>query len=227
MGRWLRRIVISLVLTAIVATVAIVALRRTFGPPEWYAPPAGVEAEALAEQVEYRVVEVMQQVRDPREPWTVRVTDAQANAWLSARLPEWVRQQGAEAWPPALRAPQVRCADGELTLALVAGRGPINVSATAVLGIAGPKLVDVPELTVVSVDVGRGPLGASAFREIAGLVDDAEATALADDPAGWLDRRLQGWLDDGAYLRLVDGREVGLRDARFDDGAMVLTFEGR
>ncbi|MFK7960762.1 MAG: hypothetical protein AB8G96_09570 [Phycisphaerales bacterium] len=227
MGRWLRRLMISLALTVVIAIIALVLLRRALGPPQWYAPPKGAEAEALAEKVEYSVVEVLHRVREPGEPWSVRVTDAEANAWLSERLPEWARQQGADAWPAALRPPQVQCAGEQLTVAMVAGRGPVNVSATAVLGLAGPKIVDVPELTVVSVDVGRGPFGASALKELAAITGDDAAAEVADDPAAWLNRRLQDWLDAGAYLRLVDGREVGLRDVRFDEGAMVLTFVTR
>ena len=105
----LRRVVLALILLVAFLGVFAYFLMRT--APDWYQPPSADDPEIadLAATVEYRIVEELQRIRDTTDPkpWTVRVREEQVNAWLVARLPEWLMHEHGESWPDDLRAPQI------------------------------------------------------------------------------------------------------------------------
>lgn len=88
--------------------------------PRWYHPPDPADARvaALAERVEYRLVEEAQKVRQPGASWTLRIREHQVNAWMVSRLPKWLANQPDLTWPAELGTPQMRIEDDRLSVAV-------------------------------------------------------------------------------------------------------------
>lgn len=77
--------------------------------PSWWAERAvpREQAEILAERVERGVATELHRGRDADQPWTVSISDEQANAWLAQGLSRWLRNRRIE-W--AERVPDLRAA---------------------------------------------------------------------------------------------------------------------
>ena len=98
-----------LAVITIAVTAATVLWFTAHRPPRWWAPlePADPEVRHLAERVEYRLIEEAHKARPANEPWRLRITQEQINAWLAARLGEWIAHQRDLDWPQGLGVPQV------------------------------------------------------------------------------------------------------------------------
>ncbi len=181
-----RRIAGGLALVAGVAAVAALVLRAALAPPAWYAPPTADDAEAvrLAERVEYRLAEELQRVRPTAEPWSVRLTDAQVNAWLALRLPAWVRQETGRTWPAHVGPPQVRTRPSGLVMAASAG-GPFVRTGVSLTVAVRPRDAGGAEAAAGAGVAGRAE-GVETARppEAGGVVGAAGAArrAASDEP---------------------------------------------
>src|SRR6185503_12670556 len=105
------RLLIVLFLLAVIA--GLVLWRLTWTAPRWWAPPnpRNAQVAALADHVELRLIEEAQRIRPVEEPWTIRIRQEQVNAWLSAKLPQWIehlRRDEQLEWPQQLGTPQVK-----------------------------------------------------------------------------------------------------------------------
>ena len=77
--------------------------------------PAVIER---AERIENAITTQLTAVRDPKDPrWFSRVSDEQANAWLSVRLRDTIETHlGRDAWPQGLERVYVRIEQGDLLI---------------------------------------------------------------------------------------------------------------
>src|SRR5688500_13285802 len=112
-----RRIILALLI--LLATGVFVFWQLTRIDPAWYEPPDPTNQKviALADQVEYGLLEHAQRIRPQQERWSIRLTQVQINSWLSARLPQWLAHRG-EQWPPQLGTVQVRLESEGISVAV-------------------------------------------------------------------------------------------------------------
>lgn len=209
----LRRIVLALLILAALGALALWEFSRM--APSWYEPPdpGDPHVAALADQVEYGVLQQAQKIRAPDESrWSIRLSQDQINSWLSARLPQWVAHQGG-AWPAQLGAPQIQLEPEGISLAL-----PINpdgrLKRTVVARLV-PQLTDrglVVELERLAF--GRIALGGEPLSELLEALRDA-APELWDDPDA---QRIVAMIADQApvdpVFELADGRRVRLIEVK-------------
>jgi hypothetical protein len=190
--------------------------------PEWYAPPPAddIEVEVLAEQVEYGLVEQFHKIRPEGDEWTLRVRENQINAWLSARMPEWIAFQEKMDWPDELGVPQVRVDQEGIQLAV-----EVNLEGTrqVVTTRVDPRVSQGRlRLELDRVGLGRVALPGAATDRLMELLDDVavDGKFLGDSGLGAI---LQGEGSLASGLSLSDGRVVELLNVHCVDGAIDLT----
>ncbi|MHC5003215.1 MAG: hypothetical protein ACYTJ0_08830, partial [Planctomycetota bacterium] len=163
--------------------------------PEWYEPPAADDEQvaALADRVEYRLLEEAQKIRPAEEHWTLRVREEQVNAWLSSRLPDWIAHERNVRWPDRLGTPQVRFAEDEIAVALPVGEGPYRRVFVARLAPAVRDGALIVEL--IGLQVGRLAIPGDPLSTMASMLRQAS---------------LDGTIDVGSWQPVLDvlsGRE--------------------
>lgn len=196
-------------------------------PPEWYAPPDARDpaVAALGERVEYAIVEEFHRIRESEAPWTLGVREDQLNAWLAARLPEWVADEPDLAWPAAIVAPQVHVTPEGIDLAFTYDDSAVVVTRFVPRVAAEGALV----LDVGRVGVGRVGLPGAAAEAILAIVDRiAPGGAMRGDlSARLLNAMTDGGDAGGGAIRLSDGRVVELVRVEARVGAIELTGRTR
>lgn len=224
---------------AVVAFVFLLAIggsmfyswRLASQPPEWWHPvdPANPEVDRTARSVENAISDQMHRVRptppasagttpDPAAPgagtWTLVLKEAEANAWLAARLEEWLLNRHERVvWPAAAGRPQVSFADGLVRLGFEVSAKPgekgrvITVSLAPTIDQAGAMW-----LRLDSLALGRFPLPGSTVAEAGGqLIESRLPPEMKDNPdtakfLGALSGKSP--LMDRAVMKLSDGRRV-------------------
>lgn len=162
-----------------------------------------------AERIENAITTQLTAVRDPDDPrWYAKVSDAQANAWLSVRLRETIETHlGADAWTEAIERVYVRIEGDALTLGARVrhGTGSAIVSARVVLelGEGGDLWAHIGR-----VRVGRTPVPGWAIA----LLGEGDL------------RTGRVRLGPGA-LELGDGRVARLVGVRTSDGHIEVAME--
>ncbi|MDI1288345.1 MAG: hypothetical protein PSX37_00135, partial [bacterium] len=117
-------VVIGLLLAALLTPALVIAALAKLDPSWWPSPSADAQATAnQAEALENAALAQASLVRnaDPdatngawfSEPWSVAISESDANAWLESRLPRWLenRYAGAE-WAKPLSEVRVRFREG-------------------------------------------------------------------------------------------------------------------
>lgn len=105
-------------LSVLLATAAILWGLSRLAPSWWSPPPAGnAEAALLADRVEYGLVELVHKIRNDDQPWSVRLTQPQVNAWLALRLRPWIEREFDGGWPEQVALVQARLHPQGLTVA--------------------------------------------------------------------------------------------------------------
>lgn len=204
-------IVLSVFLVVLgVATFAVLVTRR----PVWYRPPDPMDMRvmALADRVEYRIIEEAQRIRPDEGAWTVRIRSEQVNAWLASRLPKWVANRYEQGWPDALGTPQVRLAEASIDLATevqLHGRAQVIVLTVA------PWLDDDGgmRLRLDGIQLGRIPLGGDPISRLTELLDGV--VDIDDRMRSWI-AVLTGETAIDPIIRLADDRRVRITDLRVD-----------
>jgi hypothetical protein len=165
------------------------------------------ETAALAEHVEYAIVDEVHRVREQSEPWTLRVREHQVNAWLASRLPEWIEHEREFGWPQELSTPQVHVEDGRLSLAMELRMGEQSrvITARVQPTIEGGTL----RLNLDRVGMGRLAMPGEPMERLAELLGDAGSGSALDEPAvrEVLDL-LSGQQPIDSTMELSDGRRV-------------------
>lgn len=144
--------VAMLVAVALAAGLAALARRA----PAWWQPTERDAAGALdvARALEQGIASETTRVRGPgAQPWSVRVRAADVNAWLGARLPQWLEHDRSLPWPEGVGAVQATADADGFTLAadwngfVVATRWAIDPGAPgrpATLRAAGTSVGSLP-----------------------------------------------------------------------------------
>lgn len=223
----IRRILALLVgLAVVVGLVGWWAWDRAQAAPTWYAPPDPASTDTIerAEKVEYRLAEEVQKIRTPEAPWVVRIPEASINAWLAARLPEWIMHEQSLEWPEALGVPQIHVDANGVTVAVEVnhdGRQQVLV-ARAVPRVVGDRLA----VQVDRVGIGRVLLPAKGVETLIARVTEMLPDDLDVDAVIEVVERLLG---DGesisSEIELADGRRIEVTAVRCADGA--IEFENR
>lgn len=216
-------IAILLVLSVLFVTLTIVgwyAYSLTQREPSWWANAAIAnteDARTRAGQLEQGVSAALHDSRDDGEPWSVRVRDADINAWLTHRLEPWLANRSMETpedfEPPRLRVENGRVAvglpspdprfEGILTVEFTPAMSPDGrlVAEDRSFAIGRLPLPDPGALGGVSAELRRAARGTPAEPFIGALLD--AGTALPSE------------------ITLSDRRVVSLRDVTLKEGGQV------
>ncbi|HYE02464.1 MAG TPA: hypothetical protein VD963_04425, partial [Phycisphaerales bacterium] len=102
---------------------AVLLVRAT---PSWWQPPdpADARVQIIAAELEQGATAQLQRVRPEAGSgapgsgaWTVHLSEDEANAWLAARLPDWIASRSRDfRWPEQLGRVQVDFRDGLVCL---------------------------------------------------------------------------------------------------------------
>ncbi len=88
--------------------------------PTWWnaTPDTGESALDISRALEQGVASQLTKVRGPgAQPWRVSVRTEDLNAWLNARLPQWLAHDASLPWPKDVRMPQVHIEPGGIEAA--------------------------------------------------------------------------------------------------------------
>jgi hypothetical protein len=214
------RIVIGVVmlLAGGFTVVALAALALAGSEPKWWVDTgvAPNDAPRLAQEVERGVGNALHRGRPVGEPWTVAITQDEANAWIVDRLPRWLANQGVR---NSEKLPEVRVAF--LADSILLGFKPRGQDRTATLTIS-PRVEEEALWTpATGLRVGRMPLPASLLRE-RGLEYVPEPYR-SDDGAILAASTLAGEVPAPSTVELADGRVVRVVDVRVEAERLLVT----
>lgn len=221
--RTLVRIVIGLVVMA--GAAALLGWWLSRQNPGWWRT---VDAQAprtqeVAQAVERGVTTLVHDKQpgatsaERQAPWEMSIDQESASAWLCARLPRWVVNQGfTDRWPDQIGQLQVAFDPGKIHVAAEIGPPEARRIYAATLA---PHLNAQGELwlTATSFAVGRMPA------PVSWVLGEAAARLPSDDGAR-LVRILEGAepLADRAEFRLADRRTVRIVGVEVQAGKLIL-----
>lgn len=205
---------------------AFVLWRLSLAAPDWYHPPdpASRVIAALADDVEYHVVQNVQQNRPTEPRWAIRLSQHEVNSWLATRLRKWVEHDADVDWPASLGTPQFLFEPDRISIALPIDDG--SGRSRTVVARLHPS-IDNGKLTIAidRVAIGRIELPGEPM---ANLLQELSAGA----PEVMADSRLREVIDAISQRRnintefeLSDGRRIRLIGVRISDKQIDLTAE--
>lgn len=200
-ARWRRKAFLAMLVLVAMAAGGVALARRV---PAWWSPPARDAAGALdtARALEQGIASETTRVRGPgAQAWRVRVRAADVNAWLGARLPQWLEHDRSLPWPEGVKAVQL-AADAEGFALAADWNGFVLV-------------------TRWTIDAGEG--GAPATLRAAGTSVGSLPVPFAGSVGGWFVPELARPLP--LETRLGDGRTLRVTGAEFLAGEAILDCE--
>lgn len=224
-GRIIRRVVLVGVALMLAGMAGLWFMFSS--PPIWW-PAAGVlppDAAERAAALERGASRVLSESRDESTSWTISISEADANAWLTHRLQRWAENRGIEM--PVDAAAQggiqsrlrVHFDGGRLRLgAEIDGR---ILSLSAIPAVDGAAL----SLREPRFSIGRVEFSTSRTAGLAGMLATRLGSGLSEDRCDQFRGLLDGSraLADPARLRMDDGREVSLLQIRFEGDRLLIT----
>jgi hypothetical protein len=219
-SRWSRVIVVVVVL-ALCGVALVWRLSRV--PPAWYAPPPATDpiVVELADRAEYRLVQEAQKIREPdQDVWTLRIRQEQINAWLAARLRQWIEHEG-ERWPQQLGTPQVSVTPDALSIALpLVGESTTRYIVARIKPVIahGKLRLELHRVALGRISLPGEPL-ANLLKTVADAAPDALDLPQINTAIDWLRRR--DAIDP--VIDLADDRRVRILDLQLDDGWIDVT----
>jgi hypothetical protein len=217
----------ALLLLAVLTVVLFVLTSRA---PAWWAPPdpADPAAKDTAQAVENGITTILHQAHasgagangsGASEPWTVRLTDDEINAWLSVRLGSWLASR-SDVSAADIPLVQVAAAADGLRIGIGLGRSRV------LSAVLAPEIAADGSLRVRAGDCAIGELAVplSWIGRIARQVQ-AGASGTGDFDADALLEALAGRRAAAAdpVLTLSDGRRVRLLGLRLGEGELLVT----
>jgi hypothetical protein len=190
-------VVAVLLLAAAVVICAVLARRQ----PAWWSPtpPAGEAALETSRALEQGVASQTTQVRGTGvQPWSVSVRADDINAWLNARLPQWLEHDRSLPWPKDVGMPQVHITQGGIDAAALWNGWLVRSSWTLEPGRDSGAARLVPG----SAHVGTLPV------------------PFADGIGAWFVPELASPVL--LETTLSDGRTVRVTDVRLSDGQAII-----
>ncbi len=161
-------------------------------------------------------------------PWSVSLSEDDANAWLNARLPQWMLNRGKPIeWPRELKGLQVKFEDGTIRMGMqiqdgndsiiagVALKPEIRPDGSLWINSSGLDIGSLPA-PAWSIGAARSTYGNRIPAAIRGLPEvDAFFGALAGENA----------IFPNATVRLDGGRRVRVLSVSPKNGRLDLTFQ--
>lgn len=235
--RWLRPWVLAVLLAlAAGATLIVVgAIMLSQGRPSWWRPMNLADAglARTGQSLENSITSRLSQVRPGataearRAPWTITLTQDEANAWLNTRLSAWAQSVAEmKAWPRELAEVQAHFDGARIDLAF---RVVFDSAERIVTARVAPRIDDTGALWMEaeSFAVGRLPLPRSW---VLGTVDEGSSIGLPRSvrqtpQAQRVARALAGEepIMPRAEIKLPDGRRVEIIGLEARDGQLVVT----
>lgn len=240
----LRRIFLigATIFISVVAVLVLLGISLTNARPQWWRSVNAADPRtiALAEEIESAVTRQLSLQREtdttPSAPggpqwrsreWSVAISASDANAWLNARLPQWLANRADEIrWPREIAEVQVDFNDGKVAVGarvVASGREQV-LSATLV-----PEIRPDGTLWTSATWLHAGQLPVPASWIIARLLDPARSVLpeeVRDIPEA---REMfqafdgQGPLIATPIVKLGDGRRVRLLKILPRDGRLEIT----
>lgn len=193
-------------------------------PPEWWSPvdAADPRVDRAARSVENGVTDQLHRLRPAPTPgetggmqgqtWKIIIKEADANAWLAARLQDWLLNRNERlAWPANASQPQVAFEDGIMRLGFEVtedGKGRVISAALA------PTIDEQGALwlRLETLSIGRFPLPGSAVAEAGGAMIESR-----------LPPEMQGNEDTKNFIQALAGKQALTREAvaKLSDGRKV------
>lgn len=220
--RRIRRYLLALLI--VIALAIFIVWRLSWAAPAWYAPPNPHDETvlALADTVEYRLVEEAQKVRPASsELWTLRVRQEHINAWLSARLQKWIAHDHDLEWPAQLGTPQVRIEPAGISLALPIGEGTHR--RTLLARFTTVMNDGIIRVTVDRVALGRVAMPGEPLSNLLSALSKAAPDAFNNTQIKSLIDALSHDSQINPILELPDGRRIQLLDVRLNERWIDLT----
>lgn len=227
---------LGIVLTVFILAIGLTVFfswRLACQPPEWWKPvdPADPRVDQAARSVENGLTEQLHRVRpvtptppaaDPSaappaaqpDTWTIVIKEGDANAWLAARLSEWLLNRTERmTWPSNASVPQVSFEAGTVNLGFaVTDRGAERVISAALVPSIDQN--GALWLRLETLSIGRLPLPGDMVAEAGGAMIESR---LPDEMKNNPDTRnfiqaLSGSaaLTPEAVVKLSDNRKVQL-----------------
>ncbi|MBC7772053.1 MAG: hypothetical protein H7210_06135 [Pyrinomonadaceae bacterium] len=151
------------------------------------------------------------------------LTCADANAWLAARLKEWVvNQDGSFTWPSELSSLQVDFRDGEI----VFGAGLMYRGAVRVVSLTmTPRVDDKGALWIPATSFAIGKLGVPSSLVESILRSSLPANSAKNESTAKLFDALAGKapISESPVMKLSDGRRVLVVGIRSEQGRLLVT----
>jgi hypothetical protein len=217
---------VAMVLVVVMIAGGVTVWRLTWLQPVWWPQEVAdnEQTRALADRVEYRLAEEIHKVRPDADPWRLRVKEDQVNAWLTARLPEWLAHSEDVEWPSNLAPPRVRFVEGGVDIALEFddhGRRRYLVANLE------PQILDGRlSMTLNGLSLGRLWSPGASVQSVIERYRDVVPEGFINDPAV---RRILDMLADEQRFEpsfdLTDGRRVRLMNVASGDGEMIIECE--
>lgn len=215
----------AMVFIIAIGVTVFVTWRLAGQAPAWWHPasPSDPAVDGAARSIENMVSDQVHRVRPPSaEPantpantgtWTMTLKEADANAWLVARLENWLLNRNERvAWPAGASRPQVAFEQGRVRL----GFELKDAGATKgrVLSVALNPTIDAQGalwLKLESISIGRFPIPGDAVSQGGAMLESRLPSEMQQNPdTARFIKALSGSapLSDKAVTKLSDGRRV-------------------
>ncbi len=221
-------IAIALIIGVTATTGGLIVRHRMQQLPDWWAPADADSADTVAvgESTENRILTEIGKVsgRESGRPWTLELSESQANAWLGTRLPKWAASQLPNSFlQDRVSETHVRLEPGRIRIGLRIHRkssqqmGDGDPSAGQPISVTFVPVVDSSgnfALQIDSLQAGQFPvpvaMGKSFLTRRLKLDASHELTAILEGTPAPLSVERSG------------GRTVHLDDIAIEDGRLTL-----
>ncbi len=236
--RRLRRYAVTcgVVIAAVVSPAVLIGVVLAHQAPAWWrsVQPTDPTTIAMADRVENFIITQATEQRQvsadgsPR-PWALALGPEEANAWLNAKLPQWLANQSDHfAWPENLGEVQVDFRGGRLAVGVRVVQGG---SAQILSATLDPQVHPDGSLWVAAGWISVGRLAIPASWVLSGAVDYAkqkvpqELRALPEARAMFAAFAGQQAIMKNASHRLHDGRRIRLLGLEARGGKLLVTCQ--
>jgi len=206
------------------AVAGVYAAKLVKQEPTWWADADSANTERAPERarlLEQGITTALHEPREGDEPWTVRMTDEDVNAWLEHRLESWAENRSMDV-PSGFTAPRVRVIDGRVAVGIASPDprvpGILTVEFTPEFSSAGELVAGNRSFTM-----GRLPLpNPEMLGRLSNTIkQQARGTPMQDV----FDALLESGKSLPSNLTLSDQRRVSLRGLSLrEDGSIDLTL---
>lgn len=188
--------------------------------PEWWHPvnPSDPAVDRAARSVENTITDQLHRARPAPtngaapSTWTITIKDDEANAWLAARLKEWMlNRHDSLSWPAGASEPQVSFQDGIAMLGLEFTDPRSSKQRVVAAGLAPQIDEQGLWLRLESFSIGRLMLPGSAATEAGSMLEDRLPASVKENP------------DAKAFIEALSGKRPLVREAimKLSDGRRV------